>query len=81
LYGQISQSTNVAQAAFETDWYAKSEYLRKNLQMIILRSQKPILVALPCGLPSLSLRYYASVRWSDFKKLLKFIDSVHYSSN
>ncbi|XP_072742557.1 uncharacterized protein [Anoplolepis gracilipes] len=28
--------------------------------MIILRSQKPILVALPCGLPSLSLHYYAS---------------------
>ncbi|KAG5344445.1 OR22C protein, partial [Acromyrmex charruanus] len=53
-------STSVAQAAFETDWYAKSEYLRKNLQMVILRSQKPILVALPCGLPSLSLRYYAS---------------------
>ncbi|XP_018051044.1 PREDICTED: uncharacterized protein LOC108688980 [Atta colombica] len=53
-------STNVAQAAFETDWYAKSEYLRKNLQMVILRSQKPILVTLPCGLPSLSLRYYAS---------------------
>ncbi|XP_011053764.1 PREDICTED: odorant receptor 49b-like [Acromyrmex echinatior] len=56
----IHVSTSVAQAAFETDWYAKSEYLRKNLQMVILRSQKPILVALPCGLPSLSLRYYAS---------------------
>ncbi|KYN38568.1 Odorant receptor 47b [Trachymyrmex septentrionalis] len=58
----IHVSTNVAQAAFETDWCAKSEYLKKNLQMVILRSQKPILVVLPCGLPSLSLRYYASVR-------------------
>ncbi|XP_018343199.1 PREDICTED: odorant receptor 4-like [Trachymyrmex septentrionalis] len=56
----IHVSTNVAQAAFETDWCAKSEYLKKNLQMVILRSQKPILVVLPCGLPSLSLRYYAS---------------------
>ncbi|XP_018396152.1 PREDICTED: uncharacterized protein LOC108774516 [Cyphomyrmex costatus] len=53
-------STNVAQAVFEIDWYAESEYFRKNLQMVIMRSQKPILVVLPCGLPSLSLRYYAS---------------------
>ncbi|XP_011694480.1 PREDICTED: odorant receptor 67c-like [Wasmannia auropunctata] len=56
----IHVSTNVGQAAFEMDWYDEAEYLRKNLQMIILRSQKPILVVLPCGLPSLSLRYYAS---------------------
>jgi len=57
----ISQSTNIAQVVFEMDWYEESEYLRKNLQMIILRSQKPILVVLPCGLPSLSLSYYTSV--------------------
>ncbi|XP_077271030.1 odorant receptor 4-like isoform X2 [Temnothorax americanus] len=56
----IHISTNIAQAVFEMDWYEKSEYFRKNLQMVILRSQKPILVVLPCGLPSLSLRYYAS---------------------
>ncbi|KAL6263895.1 hypothetical protein P5V15_003976 [Pogonomyrmex californicus] len=56
----IHISTNVAQAAFEMDWYDDSEYFQKNIQMIILRSQKPILVVLPCGLPSLSLRYYAS---------------------
>ncbi|KAL0125051.1 hypothetical protein PUN28_004301 [Cardiocondyla obscurior] len=53
-------STNIAQAVFETNWYKESEYIRKNLQMIILRSQKPVFVVLPCGLPSLSLRYYAS---------------------
>ncbi|XP_018313755.1 uncharacterized protein [Mycetomoellerius zeteki] len=67
-------TTNVAQAAFETDWCVESEYLRKNLQMVILRSQKPILVALPCGLPSLSLRYYASsvtFEMENFCELLK----------
>ncbi|XP_014487255.1 PREDICTED: odorant receptor 49b-like [Dinoponera quadriceps] len=56
----IHISSDVAHAAFETNWYDGSNNLRKNLQMIILRSQKPIVVALPCGLPSLSLRYYAS---------------------
>ncbi|XP_020282685.1 odorant receptor 4-like [Pseudomyrmex gracilis] len=57
----IHISSDVGQAAFETDWYNDcSETFRKTLQMIILRSQKPILVVLPCGLPSLSLRYYAS---------------------
>ncbi|KAM0726991.1 Odorant receptor 4 [Formica fusca] len=58
----IHISNNIAQIAFETNWYDESEDFRKNLQMIILRSQKPILVVLPCGLPSLSLHYYASVR-------------------
>ncbi|KAF3054650.1 Odorant receptor 269 [Nylanderia fulva] len=56
----IHISNNIAQIAFETNWYDESEDFRKNLQMIILRSQKPILVILPCGLPSLSLHYYAS---------------------
>ncbi|XP_012539244.1 odorant receptor 47b isoform X2 [Monomorium pharaonis] len=56
----IHISTNIAQAVFEMDWYDESEYLRKNIQIVILRSQKPILVVLPCGLPALSLRYYAS---------------------
>ncbi|XP_020282707.1 odorant receptor 47b-like, partial [Pseudomyrmex gracilis] len=57
----IHISNDVAQAAFETDWHNNSsEALRKSLQMIILRSQKPIFVVLPCGLPSLSLSYYAS---------------------
>ncbi|XP_025156086.1 odorant receptor 13a-like [Harpegnathos saltator] len=56
----IHISSDVAQAAFEMEWYDESDNLRKNVQMVILRSQKPIIVALPCGLPSLSLRYYAS---------------------
>nr|XP_012233382.1 PREDICTED: odorant receptor 4-like [Linepithema humile] len=51
---------HVAQTTFEIEWYNELGNLRKNIQMIILRSQKPILVVLPCGLPSLSLRYYAS---------------------
>ncbi|KAL6434390.1 hypothetical protein ACFW04_006057 [Cataglyphis niger] len=56
----IHISNNIAQIAFETNWYDESKSFRKNLQMIILRSQRPILVVLPCGLPSLSLHYYAS---------------------
>ncbi|GAB1868677.1 Odorant receptor [Camponotus japonicus] len=56
----IHISNNIAQIAFETNWYDESENFRKSLQIIILRSQKPILVTLPCGLPSLSLHYYAS---------------------
>ncbi|XP_011136782.2 odorant receptor 49b [Harpegnathos saltator] len=56
----IHISSDIAQAAFEMNWYDESDNFRKNVQIIILRSQKPIIVALPCGLPSLSLHYYAS---------------------
>ncbi|XP_032677433.1 odorant receptor 22c-like [Odontomachus brunneus] len=56
----IHASNDVAQAAFETEWYNESNNLRKNLQMVILRGQKSVVIALPCGLPTLSLRYYAS---------------------
>ncbi|XP_032677432.1 odorant receptor 49b-like [Odontomachus brunneus] len=56
----IHASNDVAQATFETEWYNKSNNLRKNLQIVILRSQKPVVIALPYGLPTLSLRYYTS---------------------
>ncbi|XP_025153865.1 odorant receptor 22c [Harpegnathos saltator] len=56
----IHTSSGMAQAAFEMDWYEESNHFRKSVQMVILRSQKPIIVALPCGLPTLSLHYYAS---------------------
>ncbi|XP_011343354.1 odorant receptor 13a isoform X2 [Ooceraea biroi] len=55
----IQISSDIAQTTFEMKWY-ESEHFRKNLQMIIIRSQKPIRIVLPCGFSSLSFRYYAS---------------------
>ncbi|KYN02077.1 hypothetical protein ALC62_07067 [Cyphomyrmex costatus] len=54
------------QAAFDMQWYKQPVALRKYLQMIMLRVQNPIIVAIPCVMPALSLNYYASVR-KEFK--------------
>ncbi|XP_072766237.1 odorant receptor 13a-like [Anoplolepis gracilipes] len=56
----IFTSQNVAQAAFDTPWYDQSSQVRKCIQIIIRKSQKPITVAIACIMPTLSLNYFAS---------------------
>ncbi|GAB1863718.1 Odorant receptor [Camponotus japonicus] len=56
----IHISNEVGQTAFNTQWYKLSITIQKNLQIIIQKSQKPIVVAIPCVMPTLSLNYYAS---------------------
>ncbi|XP_011639214.2 putative odorant receptor 85d [Pogonomyrmex barbatus] len=58
----IHISNEIGQAVFDTQWYEQSIGLRKDLQIIMLRAQKPVIISVPCLMPALSLRYYASVR-------------------
>ncbi|XP_029159222.1 odorant receptor 67a-like [Nylanderia fulva] len=58
----IHRSQDIGQTAFDMPWYDQSIKLRKCLQIIIRRSQKPITVSIPCVMPALSLSYFTSVR-------------------
>ncbi|XP_028050776.1 odorant receptor 85f isoform X2 [Monomorium pharaonis] len=53
-------SGEIRQAVFDTQWYKQSIALRKYLQIIMLKAQNPIVIAIPCVMPALSLNYYAS---------------------
>ncbi|KYN19136.1 hypothetical protein ALC57_08492 [Trachymyrmex cornetzi] len=72
LHGEIIQ-----QAAFDMQWYKQPVPLRKYLQMIMLKAQNPIVIAIPCVMPALSLNYYASVR-KEFDYCFDF-DHAHQS--
>ncbi|XP_071565725.1 uncharacterized protein [Temnothorax nylanderi] len=64
---------NVAHAAFsilENSHLINLVEIRKCLQIIIMRSQKPVKISIPCLLPTLSLNYFSSVR-SSFKLVKK----------
>ncbi|XP_077271023.1 uncharacterized protein LOC143902199 isoform X1 [Temnothorax americanus] len=59
----IFMCQNVAQAAFnilENNHLINLTEIRKCLQIIIMRSQKPIKISIPCFLPTLSLDYFTS---------------------
>ncbi|XP_012058891.1 PREDICTED: odorant receptor 49b-like [Atta cephalotes] len=56
----IHISDEIGQAVFDTEWYQQPVALRKTLQIIMLRAQKPIIISVPCVMPALSLKYYAS---------------------
>ncbi|XP_070148662.1 odorant receptor Or2-like isoform X2 [Polyergus mexicanus] len=56
----IHINSEVGQAVFNTQWYKLSIAVQKSLQVIMQKTQKPIVVAIPCLMPSLSLNYYAS---------------------
>ncbi|XP_011707048.1 PREDICTED: odorant receptor 30a-like [Wasmannia auropunctata] len=56
----ISTSTDIASAVYESSWYNDDVIIRKILIHIILRSQHPVTVSIPCALPNLSMNYYAS---------------------
>ncbi|XP_011694482.1 PREDICTED: odorant receptor 49b-like [Wasmannia auropunctata] len=56
----IHISDEIGQAVFDTEWYQQSLDLRKIVQIVMLRAQKPIIISVPCVIPVLSLKYYAS---------------------
>ncbi|XP_039304442.1 uncharacterized protein LOC105200433 isoform X2 [Solenopsis invicta] len=57
----MSTSSDIASAVYESLWYNNDLIkTRKILIYIILRSQRPVTVSIPCALPNLSMNYYAS---------------------
>ncbi|KAG5319035.1 OR22C protein, partial [Pseudoatta argentina] len=58
----IFLSNDISQAAFDTHWYNQSDEIRKLLQIIMLRSQKVVTIAVSCITPSISFNYLTSVR-------------------
>ncbi|XP_077271031.1 odorant receptor 4-like isoform X1 [Temnothorax americanus] len=56
----IHMNNNVAEAAF--DMLENNHFIElwKCLQIIIMRSQKPIKIAIPCLMPALSLNYFTA---------------------
>ncbi|XP_011053774.1 PREDICTED: odorant receptor coreceptor-like [Acromyrmex echinatior] len=56
----IFLSNDISQAAFDTHWYNQSDEIRKLLQIIMLRSQKVVTIAVPCITPSISFNYLTS---------------------
>ncbi|XP_014477089.1 PREDICTED: odorant receptor 49b-like [Dinoponera quadriceps] len=68
----LSASTNIAHAAYESMWYNGEANLQKNFLHILLRSQHPIAVNVPCMLPTVSLNYYTSYISTAFSYLATF---------
>ncbi|KAL6264155.1 hypothetical protein P5V15_004234 [Pogonomyrmex californicus] len=58
----MSMSSDIASAIYESLWYDGDLTRRKILMYVILRSQHPVTVSIPCALPNLSMTYYASVK-------------------
>ncbi|XP_018396151.1 PREDICTED: putative odorant receptor 69a [Cyphomyrmex costatus] len=56
----IQISDEIGQAVFDTEWYQQPVDLRKDILIVMLRAQKPIIISVPCIMPALSLKYYAS---------------------
>ncbi|KAJ8975933.1 hypothetical protein NQ317_014893, partial [Molorchus minor] len=62
FYGQtlMDISTDISKAVYETEWYTKAPTIRKSLVLILLRSQKP-LVLRAAGLKVMSLATFLGV--------------------
>ncbi|KYN10002.1 hypothetical protein ALC57_17876 [Trachymyrmex cornetzi] len=56
----ISTSSDIASAVYDSLWYDDNLAMQKILIHIILRSQRPVTISIPCALPNLSMNYYAS---------------------
>ncbi|XP_070169083.1 odorant receptor 4-like [Polyergus mexicanus] len=56
----ISTTSDIALAAYNSLWYNNDLATRKILVRIIQRSQRPVIISIPCALPNLSMSYYAS---------------------
>ncbi|KAF3054621.1 Odorant receptor 318, partial [Nylanderia fulva] len=56
----INTSTDIASAVYDSLWYDDDLATQKLLIYVILRSQHPVTVSIPCALPNLSMNYYAS---------------------
>ncbi|EZA50879.1 hypothetical protein X777_10848 [Ooceraea biroi] len=56
----MTMSSDIALAVYNSSWYKDDVAMRKVLMHIIRRSQRPVVVSVPCALPQLSMTYYAS---------------------
>ncbi|XP_029669436.1 odorant receptor 67c-like [Formica exsecta] len=56
----MSTSSDIAIAAYNSLWYNNDLATRKILVHVIQRSQRPVTISVPCALPNLSMKYYAS---------------------
>ncbi|KAG7197290.1 hypothetical protein KM043_018411 [Ampulex compressa] len=56
----MNMSSEVAEGVYDTSWYSASMEMRKIVLSILMRSQKPITIAVAGILPPVSLQYYAS---------------------
>ncbi|KMQ85128.1 odorant receptor or2 [Lasius niger] len=56
----MSMSSDIASAVYDSLWYDDDLAMQKLLIHVILRSQHPVTVSIPCALPNLSMNYYAS---------------------
>ncbi|KAM0726078.1 Odorant receptor 22c [Formica fusca] len=56
----MSMSSEIAPAVYDSLWYNNDLTMQKLLINIILRSQHPVTISVPCALPSLSMKYYTS---------------------
>nr|XP_050865379.1 odorant receptor 30a-like [Vespula vulgaris] len=55
-------SMKLATSAYSSKWFEDSSKMAIDVHIIILRSQKPILISMGGLLPNLTLEYYANVR-------------------
>lgn len=60
------QSSNIAHAAYDSLWYNQKISLWKSLLYVVLRCHKPVILSVPCMLPTFSLNYYASVSYRTY---------------
>nr|UTN00916.1 odorant receptor [Semanotus bifasciatus] len=67
FYGQIlmDNSADIAKAVYDTQWYTKSPSIRRNLVLILLRAQRP-LVLKAAGLKIMSLATFLGVLYSAY---------------
>lgn len=56
------QSSNIAEAAYNSLWYNQSIESRKIMLYTLLRCQKPVVISVPGLLKALTFQHYASVR-------------------
>ncbi|EZA56762.1 ObirOr5-H3 [Ooceraea biroi] len=68
----LSASTDIAHAAYNSMWYNSKAEFQKNFLHTLLRSQQPIIINVPCILPTVSLNYYASYISTAFSYLTTF---------
>ncbi|XP_020282705.1 odorant receptor 49b-like [Pseudomyrmex gracilis] len=68
----LRMSYDISQAVYHSIWYNKGLALQKDSLYIVLRSQQPVTVTVPCMLPTLSLSYYASYLSTAFSYLTTF---------
>lgn len=58
----VHQCDMMGTAIYNTSWTNASPRMMKNLVIVLRRCQEPVTVSVRCLLPTLSLRYYATVR-------------------